>query len=129
MEYPTQLLCTFSTLVSYPKDVKSISETYVIAGRFIYVLQNCENEDEVFLTYNIERATDTRYHKTISVHRKKEFNVIYSINALNELVRLEHGEVNKSLSIDWSRYQNSLVTTNESGVKITPTKLIKIIEL
>ena len=129
MEFSTQLLCTFSSLSIYQKDIESISKIYDVSGQYIYVLLNAENEDEVFLTYNIRRTSSDRFHKTISVHRKKEFNVIYSINALNELVKLEHGEVSKDLSIDWSRYQNTVITTNESGIKITPTKLLTIVEL
>lgn len=128
MEFSTQLLCTFSSLAVYQRDIKSIYTDYNVAGD-IYVLQNKNSLDEIFLTYNAERNTEKRHFKTISVHRKKEFNVIYSINALNELVKLEYGEIRKDLPIDWSHYQNSLIITNESGVKIIPTKLMTIFEL
>ena len=58
----------------------------------IYILQNKGNLDELFITYNIDTAfqPDTPLENTILIHRKKESNSLYTINALNELVKEEN---------------------------------------
>ena len=88
----TQLLCTFTTKEELQDTLQLIRETYRIVYNYIYVLQNKGNLDELFVTYNI----DTQYKpekpldNTILVHRKKQSNTLYTINALNELVKEEN---------------------------------------
>jgi len=123
MEFYSQLLCTFSTMEGYKKDISSIIGSYNIIGRSIFVLQNLEDTREVFLTYNVEKTTNLRHYKTISVHRKKDFNVIYSINALNVLADRDN---NPNREVDWSKYKNSIIINCDSGLKIVPTKLLTL---
>ena len=91
----TQLLCTFTNKTELKNTLQSIRETYHIVYNYIYVLQNKGNLEELFITYNI----DTQYkptsplENTILVHRKKQSNTLYTINALNELVKEENGGV------------------------------------
>ena len=65
---------------------------------------------------------------TISLHRKKQSNTLYTINALNEVIReLNNGILDKKFSIPWEDYQNSLLLTNDDGLNKIPTKIFKII--
>jgi hypothetical protein len=123
-----QLLCTFATLSYYEADIENLSHTYKIDGD-IYVLQNEIYPDEVYLTYNVRRdTTSSRYPKTISVHRKKDFNVIYSINALNLMAGGNFsGSLDHRYEIDWNRYKNSLVIVNGNSILAFPTMLLKIV--
>ena len=67
---------------------------------------------------------------TISLHRKKQTNTLYTINALNEVIRSKNGGVlDKSFQVDWSEFQNSLLLTNDSGLNIIRTKIHKIINI
>ena len=67
---------------------------------------------------------------TISLHRKKQSNTLYTINALNEAIRsLNNGVLDKSFAITWENYQNNLLLTNEEGLNIIPTKILKIINV
>ncbi len=67
---------------------------------------------------------------TISLHRKKQSNTLYTINALNEAIRsLNNGVLDKSFAIPWENYQNNLLLTNEEGLNIIPTKIFKIINV
>jgi hypothetical protein len=126
----TQLLCTFSSIRSYQKDIDALAKYYMIDGNRVYVLQNAANLDDLFLTYNVVKSAGIFYPKTISVHRKKDVNVIYSINALNELVKLENdGEFSAQVDISWDKYRNSLITTKDGKLKITSTKLLTIFRL
>ena len=126
----SQLLCTFSKAATFLKEIEALADFYVIDGNRIYVLQNSDNSDEVFLTFNAMTSGERYYPRTISVHRKKNYNVLYSINALNELVKLENaGTFSVTFDIPWIKYKNSLITVKDGKLKITPTKLLKIFYL
>mgnify|MGYP001442569887 FL=1 len=127
----TQLLCTFTTKEELQDTLQLIRETYRIVYNYIYVLQNKGNLDELFVTYNI----DTQYKpekpldNTILVHRKKQSNTLYTINALNELVKEENnGVLDKSFSIDWDKFKNSIIVTNVEGTKKISTRIFEVIE-
>ena len=129
-QYDAQLLCTFTKYHAYNDDIISLTEYYNIIEKRIYVLQSGLNRDDVFLTFNAEKTSGDFYVNTISVHRKKEYNVIYSINALNEIVRAENGgNISFMYQIDWEKYRNSLITTKDRTIKVTPTVLLKIIQI
>ena len=85
----------------------------------------------MFVTYNI----DTQYQpskpldNTILVHRKKQSNTLYTINALNELVKEENnGVLDKTFSIDWDKFKNSIIVTNVDGTKKISTRIFEIID-
>ena len=67
---------------------------------------------------------------TISLHRKKQSNTLYTINALNEVIRdLNGGVLDKRFPIPWEQYQNSLLLTNDSGLNKIPTRIYKIVNV
>jgi hypothetical protein len=67
---------------------------------------------------------------TISLHRKKHTNTLYTINALNDLIReLNNGKLDKSFSIEWENYKNSLLLTNDNGLNKIPTKIHTIVNV
>lgn len=126
-DHDTKLLCTFSNTSSYESDIEKLLTFYTIDYNCVYVLQNVDSPSEIFLTYNASKLTEGYFPKAISVHRKRDYNVLYSINALNELVKLENsGSFSSVFNIPWLKYRNSLITTKEGKLKITPTRLVKI---
>jgi hypothetical protein len=127
----TQLLCTFTTKVELQNTLQKIRETYHIVYNYIYVLQNKGNLDELFVTYNIDTSfkPERPLPDTILVHRKKQSNTLYTINALNELVKEENnGVLDKSFSIDWGKFKNSIIVTNVEGTKRISTRIFEVIE-
>jgi len=127
----TQLLCTFTTKEELQNTLQLIRETYHIVYNYIYVLQNKGNLDELFVTYNIDTQYKPTYplRDTILVHRKKQSNTLYTINALNELVKEENGGVlDKSFEIDWENFKNSIIVTNTEGTKKISTRIFEVIE-
>lgn len=127
----TQLLCTFTTKEKLQNTLQLIRETYHIVYNYIYVLQNKGNLEELFITYNIDTAykPDKPMDDTILVHRKKQSNTLYTINALNELVKEENGGVlDKTFTIDWDKFKNSIIVTNVEGTKRISTRIFEIIE-
>jgi len=126
----TQLLCTFTTKDELGYTLQRIRETYHIVYNYIYVLQNKSNLDELFITYNI----DTTYQpvhpleNTILMHRKKQTNTLYTINALNELIKEENGGVlDTKFIVDWDRVKNCIILTNSEGTKKISTRIFDII--
>jgi hypothetical protein len=127
----TQLLCTFTTKEDLQTTLQEIRTTYRIVYNYIYVLQNKGNLNELFVTYNIdtEYQPDKPLENTILVHRKKQSNTLYTINALNELVKEENnGVLDKSFSIDWDKFKNSIIVTNVEGTKKISTRVFEIID-
>jgi hypothetical protein len=64
-------------------------------------------KNEYVITYNVEQGNVSDIpENTILVHRKKESNTLYTINALNELIkRLNGGVVDTKFPIDWNHYR------------------------
>ena len=97
----------------------------------IYVFENGNDSNQLICTYNVEYEEDfiQGSHDTISLHRKKMTNTLYTINALNDLIReLNDGRLDKSYQINWEDYQNCLLLTNENGLNKIPTKIYTIID-
>jgi hypothetical protein len=127
----TQLLCTFTSKDILQKTLQDIRETYVIVYNYIYILQNKANLDELYVTYNINTEFKPPHplEDTILIHRKKESNTLYTINALNQLVREENGGVlDKTFIIDWQKFRNSIILTNTEGTKRIQTRIFEVIE-
>ena len=123
----TQLLCTFTTKVELQNTLQQIRETYHIVYNYIYVLQNKGNLEELFVTYNIDTTfrPERPLSDTILVHRKKQSNTLYTINALNELVKEENnGVLDQKFSIDWDKFQKQ-----SERINLSPFKAVKIIRL
>lgn len=98
----------------------------------IYVLENVSNTKELFCTYNINlgNVSTSIIPNTISMHRKKQTNTLYTINALNEIVKKENnGHIDPSYMIDWNNYKNSIVLTDMNGMKRINTSLNRIINI
>ena len=107
-----KLFATFTTLEELDDLINHLNNTYSIMYRKIFVLQLSEN-NELVLTYNVDQGNvNSIPENTILVHRKKEYNVLYTINSLNELIKsLNGGVVNPTYRIDWQHYRNTILLT------------------
>ena len=126
----TQLLCTFTTKGDLETTLQQIRETYTIVYNYIYVLQNKANLEELFVTYNIDttKQPNKPLAGTILIHRKKESNTLYTINALNELIREENGgTLDKGFQLDWTKFRNCIILTNVTGTKRIQTRVCDVI--
>ncbi len=125
-----KLFCTFTTLEDLDTLVNSLTRSYTIMYDKIFVLEVKDNNEYV-LTYNIEMANIASIpDNTILVHRKKESNTLYTINALNELIKkLNGGVVDTRYQVDWQHYKNTILLTQQNELRQLKTKIYKIIEL
>ena len=129
----TQLLATFTTKEHLDDTVDSIKEAYTIVFSKIYILQNEDNTDELICTYNVDTKEAVDYNKvsgTISLHRKKHTNTLYTINALNEVVaNLNNGVIDSKFVVPWENFKNMLMVTNSEGLNKISTRIYKIISM
>ena len=90
-----------------------------------------QSSDEYAITYNIEQGNVSELpENTILVHRKKDSNTLYTINALNELIKsLNGGVVDTKFLIEWKHYRNTILLTQHNELKQLKTKIYKIIDL
>lgn len=127
----TQLLCTFSTIDTLDFTLSNIKESYIIVYNYIYILQNTDASEELFVTYNIQSDGNASIQlvDTILIHRKKQTNTIYTINALNALIKSENdGRLDVNYPLKWENYRNSIILTSIDGIRKVPTKVYKKIE-
>ncbi len=129
----TQLLCTFTPRNRLDDILELIIECNDILYDKIYVFQNGNDHNQLICTYNVEYEDDyvsENIPNTISLHRKKQSNTLYTINALNEVIReLNNGVLDKRFPIPWEDYHNSLLLTNEAGLNKIPTKIHTIVNI
>ena len=123
-----QLLCTFSNSVQYIDVLKEIPRQYKLIDNKIFIFANENNLQELYLTFNVEKNDlNNRFKGTISIHRKKQTNTLYTLNAMNKLIADENNRVyDKNFQLSWELYKNSIILTNDVGVKIVPLKLFSI---
>ena len=129
----TQLLATFTNKTDLDKTIENIKGAYTIAFSKIYVLQNESNINELICTYNVDLEAGADYNDvkgTISLHRKKHSNTLYTINALNEVIAsLNNGLVDSKFIVPWENFKNTLMVTNSDGLNKIPTRIYKIIKI
>ena len=125
-----KLFCTFATEETLESVLENIQERYKIIYNKIFVLYS-KSLNEYICTYNVDFGNvGTFIDNTILVHRKKESNTLYTINALNTLIKeLNEGVLDTSYRINWSDFRNCVLLTKGPDLKRINTKLFKIIEL
>jgi len=125
-----QLMCRFSNSKTYTNDIDDIQKNCTLIDNKIFVLANENNLREIYLTFNIEKKENVkvRYPSTISIHRKKQTNTLYTLNAMNRLIEEENnGVFDNTYQLQWELYKDSIILINDPGVKIVPLKLFSII--
>lgn len=125
-----KLFCTFVPLNEVDSFIKDISSEYTILYNKIFIL-HIKSNDEYVCTYNVDQPNINNIpENTILVHRKKEYNVLYTINALNELIKsLNDGIVDTNYKINWQHYKNTILLTQQQELKLLRTKIYDIVEL
>ena len=125
----TNLLCTFTTPREKRKTLDLIIDKYDILNNKIFLLKNVDNSNELMCTYNISVEENyTELENTILLHRKKQTNTLYTINALNALIQiLNNGVLDTTYQLDWENYRNTMLLTNEEGLKRVQTEVEDII--
>ena len=125
-----KLFCTFTDINNLDSLLDEITSKYTIIYNKLFVLE-IVGKDEYVITYNVDQGNvHTIPENTILVHRKKESNTLYTINALNELIKkLNGGVVDTKYQVNWQQYRNCVLLTQHNELNQLNTKIFKIIEV
>lgn len=125
-----KLFCTFAQENTVDDVLERIIDSYDILYNKIFIFTSKTND--YILTYNLD-LNNTRpklIENTILVHRKKESNTLYTINALNTLIRsLNEGIEDLNFRVNWINYSNCLLLTQNNELKKIFLKIDEIIYL
>lgn len=126
----TQLLCTFAKNNNLNEIIDIIISCNTILFDKIYVFNNTQEPTNLICTYNVEFETDFMegIPNTISLHRKKHTNTLYTINALNKIIlQLNNGVLDKKFPIPWDDYRNCILLYNDDKLVEIKTKIHKVV--
>ena len=134
----TLLLATFCKARNVRTTIDLIMDNFELVGNKIFVLQDESDKFKKILTYNIVKG-DTLFSNivknTISLHRKKDINSLYTLNAINEVIRSQNnGELDEKFSVDWEDYKNTVLVTykEDDGTNVLRkinTRLISVVNV
>jgi len=125
-----KLFCTFTSPADLEETVATINRKYSILFNKIFVLESPQS-DELICTYNIDTGNmaASPMANTILLHRKKESNSLYTINALNTLIKsLNGGVLDTRFIVNWQDYKNSILLTNGPELRKLDTAIFKIVD-
>lgn len=125
-----KLFCTFTSPADLEETVATINRKYSILFNKIFVLESPQS-DELICTYNIDTGNmaSSPMSNTILLHRKKESNTLYTINALNTLIKsLNNGMLDTRFIVNWQDYKNSILLTNGPDLRKLDTAIHKIVD-
>jgi hypothetical protein len=126
-----KLFCTFTSPSAVDETISTISSKYSILFNKIFVLESPDS-DELVCTYNIDtgNVSSQPLPNTILLHRKKESNTLYTINALNTLIKsLNGGVLDTQYRINWYDYKNCILLTTGEDLRRLDTKINKVVNL
>ena len=127
-----RLYCTFTNAHDVEETLNDIQSSYVILFNKIFILESLDGE-KIMLTYNVDMnnsSSESMVNNTILVHRKKQTNTLYTINALNELIKsLNNGVLDKRFPIEWNNYKNCILLIQTDGFNKIDTKIKEIVNL
>lgn len=125
-----QLLCTFSNVNDVKNIIEQIRVFYKVYNNILFVFYNVNNVKELFITYNIinDNINFPKFPGTISIHRKRQTNTLYTLNVMNQIIRDENnGVIDKTFQVNWDLYKDSLIITTDNLIKIISIKIYDII--
>lgn len=122
-----RIFCTFVSPEDKDAIVEYLTKYYPILYNRIFILST--SIGGYILTYDLCTEDISRFpENTILVHRRKKFNTLYTINALNLLIKsVNNGILDRSYNVNWEDYRNSLLISKDGTFQKIDTNLYKIL--
>ena len=115
------------------EEVEFIVNNIEITNNLIFLLEDKDNPEKKIITYNAVVEKGKPFNSrlfTMRMHRKKQTNTLYTINALNAAVASQHdGKTGRDLKLDWTQYENSILLTSGKELKAHPVEVSKIFKI
>lgn len=125
--YPSEVMSFCRKIWNMFPDNESVNKIFLLKVKD-------ENYTKKIITYNlvlndgqtINYKTIFPQTNTVHVHRKKDTNTIYTINAINAIQLNVNGRVDPNYEIDWNSYKNSFLLERDDELIILQTELERI---
>tara|TARA_R110000803_G_scaffold88107_1_gene155088 strand:- start:170 stop:604 length:435 start_codon:yes stop_codon:yes gene_type:complete len=115
------------------EEVEFIVNNIEITNNLIFLLEDKDDPEKKIITYNAVVEKGKPFNPrlfTMRMHRKKQTNTLYTINALNAAVASQHdGKTGRDLKLDWTQYENSILLTAGKELKVHPVIVSKIFKI
>ena len=130
------LLASF-VLDKTDEEILSIVEALIdkvdLTNNMIFLLEDVKDPQKKILTYNVSSGSEAGRSLglfTMRIHRKKNTNTLYTINALNLAVALDNdGKTGKEYKLDWDKYTNSLLLAINGSLVVHNVEVAKIFKI
>ena len=126
------LLASFIKSTELDIAIESISNKLDIDKNSIFVF-GIVGTQNYLLTYNVNRENfgnekfSSIWPDTISIHRKKETNTLFSLNAMNEIIKnANNGTLDPKYNVDWEKYRDCLLLIRNGKLEIISLRLKKM---
>ena len=114
-------------------EVQFIADNLDLTAPYIFLMQNVDDPSKKILTYNALTEKGKSFNPrlyTMRLHRKKQTNSLYTINALNLALAKEHdGASGRHLKLDWEKYRNTMLLTVGKKLQAYPIEVLKIFKI
>jgi hypothetical protein len=114
-------------------EVQFIADHLNLTAPYIFLLRNVSDPSKKILTYNAQTERGKSFNPrlyTMRLHRKKQTNTLYTINALNLALAMEHeGATGRHLKLDWEKYTNTMLLTQGKKLQTYPIEVVKIFKI
>ncbi len=125
------LLLTFVDQDEIYDAIDKIATTLKMPHHQIFVFKSDDFEGYV-VTFNLTaESANIQYSSiwpnTISIHRKRQTNTLYSLNAMNQMIKNENGgHFKPNYKLDWESLNNSLMIIKNNNLQIFILDKVKI---
>ena len=136
------LLATFVKFHDITEAIKSIKAELALEDHQIFTLKLVleaasveEEEVKYVLTYNYHGGKErdkielTQRWATIAIHRHQQTNTLYTINAINAIIRKDHSTLSineyRTIPIEWDKFQNCMLLTKDKQAKTYHTHIVR----
>lgn len=127
MQKKVILLATFTTHEYLENFLYKLYKQFGVKKKSVFLFET--DNEEIILTYRLFLNFDEKINirkelpKTVQIHKKG--TTFFTINALNKLIETEYdlpkGNVNySSYEIDWSKYENTMISLRNNNLEILP---------
>lgn len=115
-------------------EVERIANDLELTNKYIFLFEEVGNENAKILTYNAVvshgQIKNTSQFFTMRIHRKKQTNTLYTINALNLAIAQDNGgQVDKKFKLDWEKYRSSIMLSTQGQLDVRELRVIKIFRI
>ena len=113
-----RLLCTFV----HRSDVRVVADlllrVFDVKSEQIFVYCSVDDERMCYLTYSALMGNQLFAKNTISIHRNSTTNTFYTVNAMNDIIRVcNNGVMDSSYKLEWELYTDTMLMTTSRGVE------------